>query len=83
MKIFALINALPSNERLPRALEDEDYEILKGILKCGEIKMKKKYSATDKRIYRLFHSKKYIVEETYNPVLQNTEEAIVSKRLYY
>ena len=45
--------------RLPRALEDNDYNLLETMLKEGKIEISRSSSAAERRVYRLFHSGKH------------------------
>ena len=64
--------------RTPQAIDDDVYEGLKNSLLRQECKLKKIYTALQKKIYRLHQSDKYELRKIYNPVTNKEEETIVS-----
>ena len=63
-----------ATDRLPQAINDEMYDKLKTALEDGKFQIKRNSSSTEKRVYRLFHSKKYELRKVYNPVLEEKKK---------
>ena len=69
--IFTLADASPSR---PRPLADDLYN---SLIENFDVKLGKKYSAMEKRRWRIVASKKYAKEKRINPLNNNEEFRIV------
>ena len=70
--IFTLADSSPSR---PRPLADDLYN---SLIENFDVKLGKKYSAMEKRRWRIVASKKYAKEKRINPLNNNEEFRIVS-----
>ena len=60
------------------ALDNELYDGLVEALKIGEKKSSRNDCPNDRRVYKLFESKYYKLENIFNPVKERTENHMVS-----
>ena len=84
MSFFLVITVISSLclscfcDRLPQPLPDEDYKLLCKFLKDNVFVMKNKYTAQEKRIYRLFTSGHYKLQIKPDPITGEEETKLVS-----
>ena len=75
--IIIIVAFAISHERLPRPLPDGDYNLLVKFLKEKRVEMQKKYSPQMKRVYRLYKSGKYMLENINDPISGKNEVKLV------
>ena len=76
--IFALIIEIQSANRLPRAIDDDDYDKLKHALQTREITANRERTNQDRRVSRWYLSGSYLLKTVFDPIKEIEEEMLVS-----
>ena len=73
------IISVHAEKRIPRTINDDDYdELFKLLEEYEEITLKRKHSPNEKRVYRMYKCSKYKVEEYTDPLSGEIKRGIVS-----
>ena len=76
--VIFMVNYVLLAERLPRPIEDEDHKLLMSYLQKEKFEMEHLYNKSVKRIYRLYHSKRYAVKKVTDPLMGKEQDRLVS-----